>query len=116
MDLKAIQPNTIPAGLSYLAQGAGMLTQSGMKRFVLIPLLANIVVFIMLTTILIQYFSSMMNWVNDWLSFWSWMAYFAAFIAAIVSGLAIFIILLIYGYSFNLITNIIAAPFYGLLA
>ncbi|MGH1487439.1 MAG: sulfate transporter CysZ [Cellvibrionaceae bacterium] len=108
--------NTIPTGFSYLVQGVGLLTRSGMKRFVLIPLLANIVVFILLTTLLIQYFSSMMEWVNGVLSFWSWLAYFAAFIAAIVSGLAVFIILLVYGYSFNIITNIIAAPFYGLLA
>ncbi len=109
-------PNTITAGFSYFTQGAKLLTSSGMKRFVLIPLLANIIVFIILTSILIQYFSSVTNWFNDLLSFWSWIAYFAAFIATLLSGLAVFLILLIYGYSFNLITNIIAAPFYGLLA
>ncbi len=111
-----LKPNTITTGFNYFVQGAKLLTSSGMKRFVLVPLLANIVVFIILTSILIQYFSSATNWFNELLSFWSWIAYFAAFIATLLSGLAFFLILLVYGYSFNLITNIIAAPFYGLLA
>jgi CysZ protein len=99
-----------------MIEGAKILASSGMKRFVLIPLIANVIVFIFLTSLLIQYFSAMSNYFTDALSGWAWLAYFAAIIATILSGLAAFIILLIYGYSFNLITNIIAAPFYGMLA
>ena len=108
--------NTVTNGFNYMVNGAKILAQPGMKRFVLIPLIANIIVFIFLTSLLIQYFSAVTNYFSDALSGWAWMAYFAAIIATILSGLAAFIILLIYGYSFNLITNIIAAPFYGMLA
>jgi len=108
--------NTLPTGFGYFVQGMGLLTQSGMKRYVLIPILANVVVFFILTGWLIQYFSSVTDWFNGLLSFWSWLAYLATFIATLLSGVIFFTILLIYGYSFNLITNIIAAPFYGLLA
>jgi CysZ protein len=108
--------NTVTNGFNYMAKGAIILASSGMKRFVLIPLIANIIVFIFLTSLLIQYFSAVTNYFSDTLSDWAWLAYFAAIIATIISGLAAFIILLIYGYSFNLITNLIAAPFYGMLA
>jgi len=108
--------NSLPRGFYYFTQGIGLLTQSGMKRFVLVPILANVVVFFVLTAMLIQYFSSITDWFNGLLSFWSWLAYLATFIATLLSGVIFFTILLIYGYSFNLITNIIAAPFYGLLA
>jgi CysZ protein len=111
-----LTPNTIPTGFAYFMQGAGLLMQSGMKRFVLVPLLANVVVFFIVTGLLIHYFSSVTDWFNQSLSMWSWLGYFAAFIAAALSGIAFVLMLLIYGYSFNLITNIIAAPFYGLLA
>ncbi len=108
--------NTLSNGFRYIVEGAKLLTQPGMKRFVLVPLLTNIIVFIFLTTLLIQYFSAVTQYFSDFFSGWAWLAYFAAIIATILSGLAAFIILLIYGYSFNLITNIIAAPFYGMLA
>ena len=108
--------NTVGNGFRYVIEGAKILTQPGMKRFVLVPLLANIIVFIFLTTLLIQYFGAITEYFSGFFSGWTWFAYFAAIIATILSGLATFIILLIYGYSFNLITNIIAAPFYGMLA
>lgn len=108
--------NTVPTGFAYLVQGMGLLTQSGMKRYVLIPILANVVIFFFLTTMLINYFSSVSDWFNGLLSFWSWLAYIATFVATLLSGIIFFTILLIYGYSFNIITNLIAAPFYGLLA
>jgi CysZ protein len=108
--------NSIATGVHYFFAGAKLLTRPGLRRFVAIPLLANVVVFIILTSILFKYFSSVTNWFESLLSFWSWLAYIATIIATILSGLAIFLILLIYGFSFNIITNIIAAPFYGLLA
>lgn len=108
--------NTMPTGFGYFVSGMGLLMQSGMKRFVFIPLLANIIVFFVLTSILFQYFSSISDWFTNLLSFWSWLTFIATFIASALSGIIFFTILLIYGYSFNIITNIIAAPFYGLLA
>ncbi|MFT7492106.1 MAG: CysZ protein [Pseudohongiellaceae bacterium] len=108
--------NTMTNGFNYMVRGAKIIASPGMKRFVLIPLVANVIIFLFLTSLLIQYFSAVTRYFSDVLSGWAWMAYFAAIIATVLSGLAAFIILLIYGYSFNLITNVIAAPFYGMLA
>lgn len=107
-----LEKNNFVSGFRYLTKGAGYLLQPGMKRFVLIPFLANCVVFILLTLSLINNFSSIQEGFTDLFPSWGWISYIVAFL----SGLFIFIILLIYGYSFTVLTNIIAAPFYGRLA
>ena len=89
-----------------------MLLKPGMKRFVLIPFAANCIVFIILTLSLISHFSSLQDWFTGLFPSWSWISYLVAFL----TGLFIFFALLIYGYSFTVLTNIIAAPFYGRLA
>lgn len=112
--------NTITAGLSHVIEGARLLTRPGMKRFVLIPLLANILIFVVLTAVLLQYFSTVTEWFTELLSLsswlWSWLAWIATVIATVLSVLIFFLILLIYGFSFTIITNFIGAPFYGMLA
>jgi CysZ protein len=108
--------NSLEAGFYYFIEGAKLLSKPGMRRFVAIPIFANVVIFIFLTTLLFQYFSSVSQWFESVLSFWSWLAFLTNIIASILSGLIIFLVLLVYGFSFNIITNIIAAPFYGLLA
>jgi CysZ protein len=100
------------SGFAYLTQGAGFLLQSGMKRFVLIPFVANCIVFIILTLWLINHFASIQAGFAGLFPDWGWLSYIVAFL----SGIFIFIVLLIYGYSFTVLTNIIAAPFYGRLA
>ena len=104
--------NSAFSGLNYLSQGAALLLTPGMKRFVLIPFVANCIVFILLTMSLISHFSSLQDWFTGLFPSWSWISYLVAFL----TGLFIFFVLLIYGYSFTLLTNIIAAPFYGRLA
>lgn len=104
--------NNFYSGFRYLTKGAGYLLQPGMKRFVFIPIIANCIVFIFLTIALINRFSSIQDGFTQFFPSWSWLSYIVAFL----SGLFIFLILLVYGYSFTLLTNIIAAPFYGRLA
>lgn len=104
--------NNLVSGFRYLTQGAGFLLQPGMRRFVLIPFLANCVVFVLLTLWLVNNFSSIQQGFTGLFPSWSWISYIVAFL----SGLFIFFVLLIYGYSFTILTNIIAAPFYGRLA
>ncbi|MFT6255146.1 MAG: CysZ protein [Granulosicoccus sp.] len=109
---RAPNKNNILSGLNYLSQGAALLFKPGMKRFVLIPFAANCIVFIILTISLISHFSSLQLWFASLFPSWPWISYLVAFL----TGLFIFFILLIYGYSFTLLSNIIAAPFYGRLA
>ena len=74
------------------------------------PLLINFALFIVATTVLVQQFSAAMDWTSgflpDWLGFLAW----------IIWVLLAFVVLLVYGYSFSMITNLIAAPFNGILA
>lgn len=96
--------------LAYFMEGARMVSQPGFRRFVMIPLLINLVIFVAATIALIysfqHFFAELLAWLPSWLSWLSW----------ILWPLIGLLFLIIYGYSFNLITNLIAAPFFGLLA
>jgi len=97
-------------GSHYFAQGIRLLGHPRLRLFILIPLLLNIVVFVVLTAVLVQQFSNMVAAMTDWLPDW------LAFLAWILTLIAALFTVLIYGYFFSLITNLIAAPFYGILA
>lgn len=96
--------------LAYFLEGARLITKPGFRRFILIPLLINIIIFVGLTYALFyafqDFFAQILEWLPDWLDWLAWLLW----------PLVGFIFLVIYGYSFNLITNFIAAPFFGLLA
>ena len=102
--------NSPAKGAQYLIEGAKILTQPGIRPFVVIPLLLNVFIFSILF-----FFSYHLveGWINylvshlpEWLEFISWIFW-------IVFAL---LFLLVSGYSFNLIAAFIAAPFNGLLA
>ena len=89
--------------------GLGIIMRPGLRRFVVVPLLLNLVVFAALAYIAGSYFDSFMDrWLpsHSWLEFLRWLLW-ALF--AIVYALALF-------YGFTLIANLIAAPFNGVLA
>lgn len=97
-------------GAGYLARGFRLLLHPALRRFVLIPILVNLLLFVALTAVLIQQFGYLLNLMMVYLPSW------LEFLAWIILGLLALFVVLIYGYSFSLITNIIAAPFYGFLA
>lgn len=95
--------------VNYLIQGAQLLTRPGLRRFVIVPLLINIVVFIAITSVLLNSYGNILHDAaieSDWLRVLAWLLW-------IILGL---VLLVVYGYTFNLLTTIIAAPFYGILA
>jgi len=91
-------------------QGASLLMQPGLRRFVLIPIGANVIIFAILTFFLVQLFGDVADWTKNALPSW------LSFLYTLMWWMFAFLLLLGYGYSFTLLTNIIAAPFYGLLA
>lgn len=97
-------------GANYFIRGLKLLSHPRLRLFVIVPLLINIFVFIGLTTLLIQQFSNLVAAITGWLPNW------LAFLAWILTIIAALFVVLIYGYFFSLITNLIAAPFYGILA
>lgn len=98
------------AGMQYFMQGLRWLTRPGLRRYVIIPLIINIVLFVALFWLGLHYFSEFVQWIDHflpkWLRWLSWLLW-------IIFGLSFLIVMV---YTFTLIANLIAAPFNGLLA
>lgn len=96
--------------IDYFLAGARLIVKPGFRRFILIPLLINLVIFVVVTIALFNafgdFFAQVLEWSPSWLDWFAW----------ILWPLVAFVFLVVYGYSFNIITNFLAAPFFGLLA
>lgn len=98
------------AGPGYLLQGFSLLGKPGLRRFVLIPLLINILLF-----------GGLIGWAYGWVDAYSsnlierlpewlrWLHYVIVPVFVLTSLVVIF-------YGFSILANLIAAPFNGLLA
>jgi CysZ protein len=90
-------------------QGLRLIFSPGLRRFVAIPLLLNILIFASLAYIAGTYFDAFMDrWLpsQSWLEFLRW---FLWLLFAVAYALALF-------YGFTMIANLIAAPFNSILA
>lgn len=119
--------NNLASGTVFMSEGIKLLWHPKLRLYILVPLLVNIVLFILLTSAFVGYISGILDSSEGFsLNFPSWLAWLEwvleklaiilkplAWLAWVLLGI---IILIIYAYSFNIITNIIAAPFYGMLA
>ncbi|MEN8205041.1 MAG: sulfate transporter CysZ [Pseudomonadota bacterium] len=98
------------SGMHYLLEGLRLIRQPGLRRYVIIPLLVSIVFFSVavfgLTHWLEQLIELLLGYLPAWLD---WLQYLLWPLFAIAGVLIIF-------YSFSIITNLIAAPFNGMLA
>ncbi|MDO75206.1 sulfate transporter CysZ [Salmonella enterica] len=96
---------TVPhSGVYYFSQGWKLVTLPGIRRFVILPLLVNIVLmggaFWWLFTQLDAWIPSLMSHVPDWLQ---WLSY-------LLWPIAVISVLLVFGYFFSTLANWIAAP------
>ncbi|MDC9720487.1 MAG: sulfate transporter CysZ [Gammaproteobacteria bacterium] len=98
------------SGLGYLLQGARLLTQPGLRLFVLLPLLVNMLLFALGLGLLISlvggWMSSFVTWLPEWLGGITWLLWL---LFSLLFAMAVF-------FGFSLLANFIAAPFNGLLA
>ena len=98
------------SGFRYFIRGLSLILEPGIRGFVAIPLLINLLVFAGVSWFLWQLTGDMTAWavetLGEWVKSIIWLLY-------LVLGI---LWLIIYGYSFSMISNTIAAPFYGLLA
>lgn len=105
-------PNThhFSGGFYYFIQGWKLLKTPGIRRFVVIPLVVNILLlggaFTWLFLQLRQWIPLIMSYVPDWLQ---WLSY-------LIWPVTVISIILVFSYFFSTLANIIAAPFCGLLA
>ncbi len=97
-------------GVHYFSQGWKLIRLPGIRRFVIIPLLVNILLlggaFVWLFFRLDEWIPKLMSHVPDWLQ---WLSY-------VLWPLSVISVVLVFSYFFSTIANLIAAPFCGLLA
>lgn len=97
-------------GLQYFFEGFSIMMRPGLKRFVFMPILVNILVLGSAFTWLFFQVDSWVNYLLGFLPTWlHWLSY-------LLWPLILSSILLIFGYFFSTLANIIAAPFNGFLA
>ncbi|PMJ90468.1 sulfate transporter CysZ [Vibrio sp. 10N.261.55.A7] len=98
------------SGFGYFLYGITLALTPGIRKFVLLPLLANI---ILVGGALFYLFSNMDSWITQWMGrlpeFLSWLSY-------LLWPLIVMTILATFSYFFSTLANFIAAPFNGLLA
>lgn len=121
-------------GINALVRGAHLITRRELRPFILVPLLINLVLFIVISAIMLSQLGGLTDYLGSLLShtpvdtenmpWWetmmakgaAWAAGVFRWLAWTIALLVLFLFLLVYGYLFGVITNIIAAPFNGLLA
>ena len=95
------------SGAWYFVRGFAIITRPGIRGYAVVPLLINAALF----TALIYFGASWLGGVvermlPDWLDFLSWILVPAFVVSALIAGF----------FVFNLVANLVAAPFNGLLA
>ncbi|WP_447956761.1 sulfate transporter CysZ [Vreelandella sp. EE7] len=96
--------------VSALSQGIRLVYRKGLRRYIFLPILINLIVYISLASFTARRFSGWLDhamasipaWL-DWLSWLIWPLFVLSLLVAIF-------------FTFTLVTHLIAAPFYGFLA
>lgn len=97
-------------GPRYLLEGVSLITQPKLRRFVVIPLIINLLLFGGLILWAYSWVDGTTQWLLSRLPSWlQWLSFFILPLFWSVSLVVIF-------YSFSVIANFIGAPFNGLLA
>ena len=96
--------------ITALSQGTRLVYQKGLRRYIFLPILVNLIVYASMLSLVLNRFDSWldsaMTMVPSWLEWLSWLIWPLFFVSLLV---VIF-------FTFTLVTHLIAAPFYGFLA
>ena len=97
-------------GVRYFFHGFSLIKTKGLKRFVFVPLVINLLLFGAAFFYLIGQIDSQIEWVRSQIPTWlSWIEF-------LLFPLALVIILLVFSLLFSSVANWLAAPFNGVLA
>ncbi len=99
-------------GLGYLGEGFRLIRQPGLRLFVIIPLVINVLLFGLLFVLLADLFAAMIATAMGWLPDWAWLQSLD-WLFWILYGV---VILLMLAYGFVILANLIGSPFYGYLS
>ena len=97
-------------GAGYFFRGLSLLNKRGVRRFVILPLLINILIFAGLIWLSADQFGVFIDWMTptlpEWLLWLTWLLW-------LIFGLMAFIVLF---FGFSILANLVGAPFNGFLA
>lgn len=110
------QCNNPITGISYLIRALPLLTRKGIKSYVIIPLIINILLFSIGIYFGFMYFGEFMDRMLDTSGLWSWVAAIVDLIKPLLYVLFGLSLLVLVFYTFSIVANIIASPFNSLLA
>jgi CysZ protein len=97
-------------GIQYFLSGFRILTTKGLKRFVLVPLLINFILFSVAIGYLLNELGLHINWIVAQLPSWlTWLEFF-------IYPIALMLLLFVFSLVFTSAANWLAAPFNGVLA
>ena len=101
--------NSPAAGFRFAFKGMRLIMRPGLRRYVVVPVLINIVVFAALAWFGVQQFDAVLD---RWLPEDSWLAYFRWLLWPLFAAA----FLLIMFFTFTVIANLLGAPFNDLLS
>lgn len=108
-----MSPNNPIKGALYLLRALSYLPKPGIRAFVLIPLLINLLLFAGAIYLLLTNFSGWVQYLIDlWLPDWDWLSFLEYLLWPL---LAVVVVIGVY-YGFSILANFIAAPFNGILS
>ncbi len=102
------------SGFSYFLSGFSLITTKGLKRFVFIPLIVNLLLFSVAFYFLYGQIGEGITWLMGLIP--EWLGWLKSFITFILWPIAVISVLLIFALIFGTLANWIAAPFNGILS
>jgi len=95
------------AGAAFFVRGMRLIFAPGIRAYVIVPLLVNVLLFSALIYFGAAQFRDLLDWLlPDWLDWLAWL----------LLPLFVVVTLIVVFFSFSLVGNLVAAPFNGLLA
>ncbi|WP_340123190.1 sulfate transporter CysZ [Methylobacter svalbardensis] len=93
--------------IGFLFKGLNLLTRPELRKFIIIPILINVVLYSAALALGYFYISDLIDqFIPGWLQWLSWILWPLFFISFIIAGF----------FTFTVLANLIAAPFYGHLS
>jgi len=110
MAVAPYKKQTATSGAGYFLAGFSLIQSKGIKRFVFIPLMVNLILFSIAFYFVFQQLDHYIDQLTGWLpEMLDWLNY-------IIWPIAVITVLIVFSFLFSAVANWIAAPFNGLLA
>jgi CysZ protein len=101
---------TFSDGIKYFLSGFSLIQTKGLKRFVLVPLIVNFIIFSFAIGYLLSelglHMDAFVAWLPDWLTW----------LESLVYPIALIVLIFMFSFFFSTAANWLAAPFNGVLA